>query len=103
MRIPRIYTAQPLDSGIALSLEPEPSHHLTRVLRMGAGDALVLFDGTGGEYPAEITDPGKKRVEVRAGTFREGDNESPLHIHLVSPSPAVTGWTGSCRSRPNSG
>lgn len=82
MRIPRLYTAQALDSGTPLSLEPEPSHHLTRALRMGQGDALVLFNGTGGEYPATITGMGKKQVEVLTGELREGDNESPLHIHL---------------------
>lgn len=82
MRIPRIFTAQALAGGSALSLEPEPSHHLARVLRMGVGDALVLFDGTGGEYPATITALGRKHVEVQTGEPRTGDNESPLHVHL---------------------
>lgn len=82
MRIPRIYTSQALDSGTALLLEPEPSHHLTRVLRMGQGDALVLFNGSGGEYPATITGLGKKQVEVLTGALCHLDNESPLQIHL---------------------
>jgi 16S rRNA (uracil1498-N3)-methyltransferase len=82
MRIPRIYTAQDLDSGTALLLEPQPSHHLARVLRKGVGDTLILFNGAGGEYPAEITTVGKKQVEVRTGDHRDADCESPLHIHL---------------------
>jgi 16S rRNA (uracil1498-N3)-methyltransferase len=82
MRLPRIYTAQGLGSGITLSLAPEPSRHIARVLRMGAGDALVLFDGSGGEYPAEILAIGKKRVDVRTGNHRALECESPLHIHL---------------------
>lgn len=82
MRIPRIYTTRELVSGITLLLEPEPSHHLTRVLRMEIGDALVLFDGRGGEYPAEITALKKKQVEVKTGELHEADCESPLQIHL---------------------
>jgi len=82
MRLPRIYTAQGLGSGITLSLAPEPSRHIARVLRMGVGDALVLFDGSGGEYPADILAIGKKQVEVRTGNHRATECESPLHIHL---------------------
>jgi 16S rRNA (uracil1498-N3)-methyltransferase len=82
MRIPRIYTARELDNGLSLLLEPQSSHHLARVLRKGAGDVLVLFNGRGGEYPAEIVTVGKKHVEVRIGHHREADCESPLRIHL---------------------
>ena len=45
MRITRIYTTQKLHSNDLVELEPEPSHHLARVLRLGVGDALTLFDG----------------------------------------------------------
>jgi len=82
MRLPRIYTAQGLGSGITLLLEPEPSRHIARVLRMVEGDALVLFDGSGGEYPAQITSVDNKRVEVTTGAHRARECESPLRIHL---------------------
>lgn len=82
MRIPRIYTAKELSSDFTLLLDPEPSHHLTRVLRMDAGDTLVLFNGQGGEYRAEITAVEKKQVQVRTGEYCEADRESPLDIQL---------------------
>jgi 16S rRNA (uracil1498-N3)-methyltransferase len=82
MRLSRIYTAQRLDSNTTIVLEPEPSHHLARVLRLGVGDGLVLFDGSGGEYPGEITAIDKKAVQVRTGDLRDQDCESPLSIHL---------------------
>ena len=82
MRIPRIYTPQILASDASIWLEPEPSHHVARVLRLAVGDALALFDGSGGEYPAVITSIDKKQVEVLTGTHRARDCESPLHIHL---------------------
>ena len=54
MRIPRIYTGQSLRANAVIELEPGPSQHLSRVLRMKVGASLVLFDGRGGQYPATI-------------------------------------------------
>lgn len=82
MRISRIYTVQSLNSNASITLEPEPSHHLARVLRLGVGDRLVLFNGDGGEYPGEITAVDKKSVQVDTGDRCELDCESPLDIHL---------------------
>ena len=82
MRISRIYTAQQLSSNVTITLESEPSHHLARVLRLGVGDNLVLFDGEGGEYPSELTAIDKKTVQVKTGEHLELDSESPLDIHL---------------------
>lgn len=82
MRTTRIHTSQPLRSNTEFALEPEASHHLARVLRLGVGDTVTVFDGTGGEYPGEITAIDKKHVSVMTGTHLPCDNESPLHIHL---------------------
>lgn len=82
MRIPRIYTAQALAPGISTALEAGPSQHIARALRMQAGDALVLFDGTGGDFQAELLQVGKKEVVVRLGERREQKTESPLAMHL---------------------
>jgi 16S rRNA (uracil1498-N3)-methyltransferase len=82
MRITRIYTTQKLRSNELVELEPEPSHHLARVLRLGVGDALTLFDGNGGEYPGEITAVDKKHIRVLTGAHLQKECESPLEIHL---------------------
>ncbi len=82
MRITRIYTSQQLSSNSAVALEPEPSRHLARVLRLGVGDTLTLFDGRGGEYPSEITAVDKKQVQVVTGEQLLHESESPLAIHL---------------------
>ena len=39
MRTARIYTTHKLHSNTAVVLEPEPSRHLARVLRLGVGDS----------------------------------------------------------------
>jgi 16S rRNA (uracil1498-N3)-methyltransferase len=82
MRDTRIFTTTALHSGAAFLLEPEPSRHIAKALRMHVGDTLTLFDGRGGEYPATITVIGKKQVEVKTGERLDTERESPLRVHL---------------------
>ena len=82
MRIPRIYTEHKLGKGVQLELEPGPSAHISRAMRMRTGDTLTLFNGSGGEYAATINAVGKKSVVVNIGDHRDTDTESPLAIHL---------------------
>lgn len=82
MRIPRIYTGQELQANTAIVLEPGPSQHLSRVLRMKVGDALVLFNGSGGQYPATISAIDRKAVVVASSALEELECESPLGLEL---------------------
>ena len=82
MRITRIHTTQPLQDNSTIVLEPDASRHLARVLRAAAGDAVILFDGSGGEYPATITAIDKHSVTVVTGSHLPREAESPLSIHL---------------------
>ena len=56
---------------------------MLRVLRLRRGDELVVFDGSGSDYAAEITDLGRNDVTVRVGAAREVHSESPLAITLL--------------------
>ena len=58
-------------------------HHATRVLRLGAGDALTVFDGRGGEYDAVIVRASRGAVEVDVGAHAAVDRESTLEVELV--------------------
>lgn len=82
MRIPRIYTAQALQANTVVELEPGPSQHLSRVLRLKPGDGLILFDGSGGQYPATISELGKKSVLATTAAFDPVERESGLHLEL---------------------
>lgn len=82
MRIPRIYTEQVLASGFQLELEPGPSAHIARAMRMRAGDSLILFNGRGGEFAASINTVVKKTVLLDIGAHSDTETESPLAIHL---------------------
>lgn len=82
MRIPRIYTASPLSEGALAELDENAAQHVGRVLRMQSGQQLRLFNGDGHDYPATITETGKKRVEVRVEAPEANYTESPLQITL---------------------
>jgi 16S rRNA (uracil1498-N3)-methyltransferase len=80
---PRIYSATPLASGASIVLDPVATRHLREALRMAPGDALVLFDGSGGEYAAEVVAVERQRVEVRLGAHAAVERESPLVVTLA--------------------
>jgi 16S rRNA (uracil1498-N3)-methyltransferase len=61
---PRAY-APDLDPAQAITtLSSEESAHLVRVLRLGAGARVLVFDGRGTQYVARITTAAKDRVTL---------------------------------------
>ena len=79
---PRFFTRQTLAEGAEIEIEAEPARHIARTLRMQPGDTLVLFDGSGHEYPGELVTADKRRVSIRCGPARAIDRESPLAVEL---------------------
>jgi 16S rRNA (uracil1498-N3)-methyltransferase len=83
MRTSRIFHSQSLSVNATVNLEPEAANHVGRVLRMQVGQSVVLFNGDGHDYLAEITDVTKKNVAVNLLSQQAVDNESPLKVHLA--------------------
>lgn len=80
--ISRFFCPGPLGADTELTLPREVAHHAERVLRLGVGDALVLFDGSGAEFHGVLTAVGAQarvRLSGRAAPLRE----SPLQLTLV--------------------
>lgn len=82
MRIPRIYQALSLSTGQELTLSTEASNHVGRVLRLSVGAKLRVFNGTGGEYNAEIIALNKQKTIVKLQEFITINTESTLTIQL---------------------
>jgi len=80
--VSRFYTEQSLSPGQKVILEETSSHHLLRVLRLKAGESLLLFNGNGKEYRAILEEAGKKQATVLVQDSRQPDRESKLHITL---------------------
>ncbi|MDO3387580.1 16S rRNA (uracil(1498)-N(3))-methyltransferase [Gilvimarinus sp. SDUM040013] len=83
MRIPRVFTDQPLCTGTTVELADEAAHYVNRVLRMGEGREIELFNGEGGAYLGALTKIGKKTATVAVNQFCSDDKESALGIELA--------------------
>ena len=64
MAEPRFYLEQNLQADAVIALPPGPARH-AQVLRLQPGSALRLFNGQGGEWPAEVVLMGRTEVQVR--------------------------------------
>ncbi len=83
MRIIRIHVDLPLSPDQVMKLPAQAGEHVARVLRLGPGDALTLFNGDGSDYPATIVSVGKRETEVRVKASVPVGNESPLVLTLA--------------------
>lgn len=80
--MPRFYLDSPLVAGQSLDLPESVLRHV-QVLRLREGDAITLFDGRGGEYPATLTALAKKSAQVQIGDLLPLERESTLQLKLV--------------------
>ena len=87
MRIPRIFTAQPLHFGQEILLPEQAGEHVARVLRLERGHPLILFNGDGREFSAEIELIRGSRVSASVGLSAEPKRESALAVTLVQSVP----------------
>ena len=83
MRVPRLYTAQPLKINTLIHLGKDTSRYLGSVLRMSEGQSVVLFNGQGGEFQGEVVHLTKNQATVSVLQSKYEDRESPLKVHLV--------------------
>jgi 16S rRNA (uracil1498-N3)-methyltransferase len=83
MRLTRVYVEAPVATGKRIVVEGSAANHITRVLRLRSGDALTVFDGSGGEFGARIEEFRKDSVVVSVEDHRPLDRESPLPLTLA--------------------
>ena len=86
MGAPRFFARAALSAanvGTEVPLPDEVAHHAVRVLRLAAGEPVVLFDGTGGEYAATLTRTGKRDAWARIERFDPVQRESALAVTLA--------------------
>ena len=88
---PRIYVGADIAAlapGAEYPLPSPAARHVAQVLRLRAGDAIVLFTGQGGEYAAELARVGRgevvARVERHAGVERESAFPVTLAQSLIA-------------------
>lgn len=85
--IPRFFCPFPLHPGATVELAADAAHHALKVLRVGAGDTAILFDGRGGQWRATLH-PAGKALRATLEEFDDIDCEPPLALTLVQGLPA---------------
>lgn len=59
---PRLFVEQELRGGDRVLIEGGQAHYLARVMRVGAGDAVILCDNLTGEWATRVADVTKREV-----------------------------------------
>lgn len=62
----RLHVPQPLSAGAAIAPTLDQSRYLTQVMRLKAGDPLLVFNGVDGEWRCVVAEVLKKGVILRA-------------------------------------
>ena len=83
MRVPRFYVPHSFAVGQEFVLPDTTFRHAVQVLRLGVDEPLILFNGEGGEYLAQISNVSKRSASVLIDKFSAIDTESPVHLTLV--------------------
>jgi 16S rRNA (uracil1498-N3)-methyltransferase len=60
----RLFVTQNLAAGGAIIVAPEQAHYLTHVMRLTAGDELLLFNGRDGEWRAGVSQVARRTVAL---------------------------------------
>ena len=85
--MPRFCCTEPVQANAIFALDARVAQHV-RVLRLREGEAITLFDGTGGETPATLTKIGKRDVLVTTSAHiaveREMHRSVTLYPSLVA-------------------
>ncbi len=73
----RLFVEQRLADGMTLNLEGNAAHYLAQVLRMAAGDSILLFDNQTGTWRGDLIEIGKRRVAVQVTQHIRAREEVP--------------------------
>ena len=82
----RYYSAKPINDP-TVTLEGTEAHHLLHVMRAQPGLELVLFDGQGGEFAAEVVRCQRSTVELTVGDRQQIERELPFQLTLAVALP----------------
>jgi 16S rRNA (uracil1498-N3)-methyltransferase len=79
---PRLFIDQPLDAGLAITLDGAPANYLANVMRLKPGDPVRLFDDRTGEWLATVSDVAKRTITLGIED-KLGDREAVPDLWLL--------------------
>lgn len=82
MTLSRVHVSGTLAEGMTLELPEETGHYINRVLRLGPGEQLIVFNEDGA-FRAQLLTVKGARASVRLSAVLEAVPASPLHARLI--------------------
>lgn len=83
MSLPRFYCDAKLGPGVVLELPENAARHAVRALRLTAGDPVILFNGDGTDYRADLIRTNKDSATAKIISWAPVERESPLQVTLA--------------------
>ena len=84
--VQRYFISSPVDSD-HITLSGSEAHHLIHVMRAEIGDQLILFDGSGFQFSAEIQQLKKNSAELLVCERQEINVELPAQLTVATALP----------------
>ena len=81
----RLFVEADLAEGAAVTLGGEQANYLRNVLRLGPGDAVLVFNGRDGEWRAELAQSGKREAKLMVGSRTRPQEGGPDITYLFAP------------------
>lgn len=81
--MPRFYIPIPQIEKDFLTIKGNEARHIRRVLRLKAGDEIIVFDGSGKEYKGRIVKEEPTSVVIKVGDLFSSKEESSFEITLA--------------------
>jgi 16S rRNA (uracil1498-N3)-methyltransferase len=82
---PRLFLDAPLAAGARAALERTQANYLLNVLRLKAGDRVLVFNGRDGEWRAEVLQEGRRSAELRVAEQVRHQTAAGDLLYLFAP------------------
>ena len=81
----RLFVEADLAEGATVPCGPEQANYLRNVLRLGAGDKILVFNGRDGEWQAELAEAGKRGATLAVHRQTRPQEAGPDIDYLFAP------------------
>ena len=81
----RLFVDAPLAEGARITLSRDQANYLLNVLRLAAGDSVIIFNGIDGEWRAVLADTGRKAASLDVTQALRAQEAGPDIHYLFAP------------------
>src|ERR1700751_1970291 len=82
VRTPRLSVDAPIEEGASIALDASQANYLGNVLRLKAGDGVLVFNGRDGEWRGTLASAGKRRLALAIGA-RTRPQTAAFDLHYL--------------------